>query len=83
MCRLQYLPLCAALAVKEGMEEAAALRAITIDAARICRVDHRLGSLAIGKDADVVLWDGSPLDVRSSVVTTLVDGKVVWEKKKE
>ena len=83
VCRLQYLPLCAALAVKEGMPEADALRAISIDAARICRVDHRLGSLATGKDADIVLWDGHPLDVRSSVVTVLIDGKVVWEKNKE
>lgn len=82
VCRLQYLPLCAALAVKEGMEENAALRAITIEAARICRVDHRLGSLSVGKDADLVLWNGNPLDVRSSVIMTLIDGKVVWEKEK-
>lgn len=82
VCRLQYLPLCAALAVKEGMEETAALRAITIDAARICRVDHRLGSLAVGKDADIVLWDGNPLDLGSSVVTTLVNGEIAWQKEK-
>ena len=80
VCRLQYLPLCAALAAKEGMDEYAALRAITIDAARICRVDHRLGSLKEGKDADVVLWNGNPLAVGSSVDMTIVNGEIVWEK---
>jgi len=80
VCRLQYLPLCAALAAKEGLNEYDALRAITIDAARICRVDHRLGSLAKEKDADLCLWDGNPLNINSSVVKTLIDGKVVWEK---
>ncbi len=80
VCRLQYLPLCAALAVKEGMTEYDALRAITLDAARICRVDHRLGSLSVGKDADLCLWNGNPLDVQSSVVTALINGEVVWKK---
>ena len=82
VCRLQYLPLCAALAVKEGLSEYDAFRAITIDAAKISRVDHRLGSLTVGKDADLCLWDGNPLDIRSSVIKTLIDGKVVWEKEK-
>lgn len=78
--RIQYLPLCAALAVKEGMDKTAALRAITIDAARICRVDHRLGSLEVGKDADLVIWDGSPLEIASSVRVTIIDGRIVWPK---
>ena len=79
--RIQYLPLCAALAVKEGMDPWGALRAITIDAARICRVDHRLGSLSPGKDADIVILDGDPLDLFSSVRETIVNGTVVWQKK--
>ncbi len=82
VCRLQYLPLCAALAVKEGLSDYDALRAITIDAARICRVDNRLGSLTVGKDADLCLWDGTPLELRSSVIKTIINGKVVWEKEK-
>lgn len=82
VCRLQYLPLCAALAAKEGLSEYDALCAITIEAARICRVDHRLGSLTVGKDADLCLWNGNPLDLRSSVVKTLINGNIVWEKKK-
>lgn len=76
--RVQYLPLCAALAAKEGWSEEAALRAITIDAAKTCRVDHRLGSLKEGKDADLVIYDGNPLEVASSVHATVINGKIVW-----
>ncbi len=78
--RLQHLPLCAALAAREGWDEHSALRAITLDAARIARVDDRLGSLAPGKDADIVLWDGSPLDIASHVVATFINGRQVWPK---
>lgn len=79
--RIQYLPLCAALAAKEGLGQWEALRAITINAARICRVDHRLGSLEEGKDADLALWDGNPLDVFSAVRATVIGGQVVYEQK--
>ena len=78
--RIQHLPLCAALSVKEGMDRWAALRAITIDAAEICRVSHRLGSLKEGKDADLVLYDGDPFDVFSSARMTVVNGEIVWKK---
>lgn len=76
--RIQYLPLCAALAAKEGLGEYEALRAITIDAAKICRVDDRLGSLKVGKDADFVIFEGSPFDVFSRVFVTIINGKIVW-----
>ncbi len=76
--RIQYLPLCAALAAKEGLSEYDALRAITIDAAKICRVDHRLGSIKNGKDGDLVIYDGSPFDVFSKVRYTIINGKTVW-----
>lgn len=76
--RIQHLPLCAALAAKEGWGEQAALRAITIDAAKICRVDHRLGSLKEGKDADLTVLDGNPLEIASSVRMTIINGEVVW-----
>lgn len=78
--RIQYLPICAALAAREGMDEMAALRAITIEAARICRVDHRLGSLAVGKDADIAIFDGDPLTIRASVRYTIINGRIVWQK---
>ncbi len=76
--RIQYLPLCAALAAKEGLGEWNALRAITIDAARICRVDARLGSLAVGKDADIAVFDGSPLEIATTLRATFIDGNRVW-----
>ncbi len=81
--RIQYLPLCAGLAAKEGMSEWGALRAITIDAARICRVDDRLGSIKEGKDADIVIYSGNPLEIRSSVVYTIVSGEIAWQAKDE
>ncbi len=76
--RIQYLPLCAGIAAKEGLGEAAALRAITIDAARICRVDHRTGSLKEGKDADIVIFEGNPLEINSYVRATVINGEIVW-----
>ena len=76
--RIQYLPLCAALAAKEEWDEWSALRAITIDAARICRVDHRLGSIAVGKDADLAIFDGNPLEIASKLHTTIINGKIMW-----
>ncbi len=76
--RIQYLPLCAGLAAKEGLDENAALRAITIDAARICRVDHRTGSLKKGKDADIVIVEGNPLEINSTVKATVINGEIVW-----
>lgn len=79
--RIQYLPLCAALAAKEGLGRDEAIRAITINAARVCRVDNRLGSLEVGKDADIVLYSGSPLDIFSSVFATVIDGRVVYRAK--
>lgn len=78
--RIQYLPLCAGIAAKEGLGEMGALRAITIDAAKIAGVDKRLGSLKEGKDADIVIYDGNPLEIKGTALFTIVDGKVVWKK---
>ena len=77
---IQYLPLCAALAAKEGMGEWGALRAITIDAAKICRVDDRLGSIRAGKDADLAIFDGNALDIKSSLCATFMNGEQVWSR---
>ena len=79
--RIQYLPLCAGIAAKEGLGEKAALQAITINAAQICRVDDRLGSLKEGKDADIVIIDGNPLKINSHVKATIINGEIVWKNK--
>lgn len=77
---IQYLTLCAAMAVREGMDEKEALKAITINAAEITGVDDRVGSLEKGKDADIVIFDGHPLDLRTRAVKTIINGKVVYER---
>lgn len=59
---IQYLPLCAALAVRGGMEREAALAAITLNPAEILGLGHRLGSLTVGKQADIVVTPGHPFD---------------------
>ena len=74
---VQYLPLCAAMAVRGGLEPEQALAAITINAARIAGLDHRIGSLAPGKDADIVVTDGYPLDWLSRTIAVFIDGKQV------
>ena len=66
---------------KKGLASIAALEAATINAARFCGLDHRVGSLEPGKDADIVIWDGHPLDYYSSASTVLIEGKVVYQNK--
>ncbi len=75
---VQYLPLTAVLAVREGMDEDEALRAITINPAEILGVADRVGSLRPGKDADVVVLSGHPLDWRTKVELVLVDGEIAY-----
>ena len=73
----QYLRLCAGLAVKEGMKEFDALKAITIHPAEHAGIADRVGSLEVGKDADIVLMDGCVFESMSNVVATYIDGKRV------
>jgi imidazolonepropionase-like amidohydrolase len=72
------LPLCAAYAVGAGMSHGGALRALTLDAARVIGLEGRVGSLEAGKDADCVITDGDLLDPRARVRMTMVDGQVAW-----
>lgn len=74
---IEYLPLCAALAVRSGMEEEDALKAITIWAAEILGVADRIGSLEEGKDADIVVWKGRPLSFEAAPETVLINGRIV------
>lgn len=76
--RIQYLPLCAGLAVKTGMSMEDGMRAITINAARICGVEERVGSLSVGKDGDVAIFDGNPMEVFTRTLYTIIEGNVVY-----
>ena len=76
---LEYLPMCAALAHKAGLDEMEALKCITINPAEILGVEDRIGSIEVGKDADLVIWDGHPFDLQAKVAYTLIDGKVVYK----
>src|SRR6266567_2920739 len=68
----------ASLAVKDGLDRENALRALTINPARIAGVDARLGSIEPGKDADLVLWSGDPLDVLSRAERAFMDGAEIY-----
>ncbi|MDJ0312849.1 amidohydrolase [Arthrobacter sp. H35-D1] len=68
----------AALAVKEGLDADTALRAITINPAKVLGLADRIGSLKAGKDADLVLWSGDPLDVMSRAMKVFIGGKQVY-----
>ena len=74
---LKYLPVVAALAVRAGLPEEEAWKAITINPAEILGIDHLVGSIEVGKAADLVLWSGDPLDVRSRAEKVLIDGRLV------
>lgn len=67
---------------KKGLSAKAALESATITAARYCGLDGRVGSLEPGKDADIVIWDGYPLDYYTSASTVIIEGNVVYQKKR-
>jgi imidazolonepropionase-like amidohydrolase len=68
----------ATLAVKEGLDPVTALRAVTIHPARIIGCAARIGSLLVGKDADLVIWSGDPLDVMSRAERAFIDGREIY-----
>ena len=75
---LYYLPLCAGLAVKAGMKEESAWRAITINPAHVVGIADRVGSLEVGKDADIAIFEGNPLrDIQCRTKAVFVGGKQV------
>ncbi|MBQ2957562.1 MAG: amidohydrolase [Clostridia bacterium] len=77
---LNYLPLCAGLAVREGLSYEGAWRAITINPAKLAGIDDRVGSLEVGKDADIVLFSGDPLkDIGARAQLVLVDGEIAYK----
>ncbi|KXZ39079.1 Imidazolonepropionase [Alkalithermobacter thermoalcaliphilus JW-YL-7 = DSM 7308] len=76
---VQYLPLCASLAVKGGMSVEDALKSITINPAKVLGIDDKVGSIEVGKDADIVIWDSFPLEIQSRVLYTIIDGNIVYK----
>ncbi len=74
---IENLPLCAAMAVKHGMNEKKALEAITITAAKNCRIDDKIGSLSVGKDADIAVFTDLPTRFEAVCAMTFIDGKRV------
>ena len=76
---LQHLPLCAGLAVDAGLPEEEGWKAITINPATQTGIADRVGSLEVGKDADIVIWTANPITtVGAAAYLTMVDGKVVY-----
>ncbi len=77
----KFITLAAAMAVANGMDRDLALRAVTLTPAEILGVADRIGSLQVGKDADIVILSGHPLDTLSQVEMVLIEGKTVFERK--
>ena len=79
----KWLRLCAALAMRYGIPEEEALKMVTLNAAEIARVADRVGSIAVGKDADVVIFNGPWFEPRSRVDVVIGDGQVIYDRTKE
>ena len=77
---IQFLPVQAGICVSEGLPEYEAMKAITINAAEAVGIQDRVGSLAPGKDADLAMYDGTPLDARTKASLVVVNGEVVYER---
>ena len=80
---IRELPLAAAFAVKGGMDREEALRAITINPAEVLGLDHRIGSIEKGKDADLVILSGDPFHYLTRVEKVIINGEIVFEKKEQ
>lgn len=76
----EQLPLQAAMAIRLGLPHQVGLRGITINAARFIGIDHRVGSLEPGKDADLGVWSGDPLDPRHSVQLLVINGQIAYRR---
>ena len=74
---LYYLPVYAALSVRDGMDELEGLKAVTINPAEVLGIDDRKGSLTAGKDADIVVWDQHPFAYQAQVEQVFLSGKAM------
>lgn len=77
---IQYLPICAGLAVRNGLDEMTALASITSTAAKIVGLGDRVGSITPGKDADIAIFDAHPFDFRAHCVMTVINGEIVYQQ---
>jgi imidazolonepropionase-like amidohydrolase len=75
-----YLPTAAGYAVKAGLPYEEALKAITLNPAKVLGIDDRYGSLEVGKMADLVLWSGDPLEIQSEVEQVYIHGELVYQR---
>ena len=81
MIPLQYLPMCAGLAVNSGLPYEEGWKAITINPAQAIGIADRVGSLEVGKDGDVVIWTADPLKtVGGAAAYTIVNGEIVYQE---
>lgn len=80
---INYIIITAAVAIREGLPEEAAWKAITMNPAKHMGVDSRVGSLEVGKDADIVMWTGNPFDYLTKVDMTLINGNIVYQRNEE
>jgi hypothetical protein len=76
----EQLPLQAAIGVRFGLPHEVALRALTINNARFAGIEHRVGSLEVGKDADLGIWSGDPVDPRSHVELMVINGTICYRR---
>jgi imidazolonepropionase-like amidohydrolase len=77
---IQYLNIAASIAVREGLDEESALKGITIHPAENLGIEDRVGSIDIGKDADLVLWDHHLFDYRAKPIMTMINGEIVYKQ---
>lgn len=77
---LEHASIQAATALRYGAKEEDLIRMLTINPAKILEIEERVGSLDVGKDADLVIWSGHPFDFRSYVVKTIINGEIVYER---
>ncbi|WP_227353921.1 amidohydrolase [Haladaptatus salinisoli] len=79
----EHLDVCVGLAIREGLPEDVALRTVTRNPAEILGIEDRVGTLEEGTDADVVIWDGEPFDIRSDARHVFVDGKHAYDSERD
>lgn len=80
---VQYLAASAAFCVKAGLPREEALKALTVNPAKILGLDDRIGTVAVGKDADLVIFSGDPLEIMSEVKYTFINGKLVYSSQQK